>query len=135
MSWIWLCYLFDDGRSTTSHERNKGIRWAEDHTLCVQEKNAREKEIGYVYMQDLFNVVCPLQLTMVFLFLHKAVAEERKNNEHASKGIRKNVLKARLIIRNLSFQVDWATWESKTEGGEDRLMTLTLLLNSAQRMI
>lgn len=50
------------------------------------------------------------------IFPHEALAEEKKKDENKSKGIRKNVLKARLIIRNLSFQVQWTTWESKTEG-------------------
>lgn len=59
---------------------------------------------------------------MIFLFPHEALAEEKKKDENKSKGIRKNILKARLIIRNLSFQVQWATWESKM-GGEDTLIT------------
>lgn len=48
MSWIWLCHVFNDGRFTTSHERNKRIRWTEDYAMCVKEKNTREEEIGYV---------------------------------------------------------------------------------------
>ncbi|XP_011605241.2 RNA-binding protein 28 isoform X1 [Takifugu rubripes] len=48
-------------------------------TLCVSKKKMHEKK-------------------------KPALDMEKKKNEHAPKGIRKNVLKARLIIRNLSFQ-------------------------------
>lgn len=75
---------------------------------------------------------CTLYLTIIFLFLYEALAEEKKN-EDKSKGIRKNVLKARLIIRNLSFQVLWATWESKTEGEEDIFLTDSCLVFTVLR--
>lgn len=54
MSWVWLCHLFNDGRCTTSHERNKRIRWTEDYTMRVKEENKREKEIGYVCIKAYF---------------------------------------------------------------------------------
>lgn len=91
-------------------------------TLCVSKKKIHEKKKSGMY-KVIFRITCTLYLTMIFLFPHEALAEEKKKNEDKSKGIRKNVLKARLIIRNLSFQVQWATWESKTEGGEDTLIT------------
>lgn len=53
----------------------------------------------------IFHIARTTHLTVLFLFLHEALDMEKKKNEHAPKGIRKNVLKARLIIRNLSFQV------------------------------
>lgn len=91
-------------------------------TLCVSKKKIHEKKKSGMY-KVIFRIACTLYLTMIFLFPHEALAEEKKKTEDNSKGIRKNVLKARLIIRNLSFQVQWATLESKTEGGEDTLIT------------
>lgn len=87
-------------------------------TLCVSKKKIHEKKKSGMY-KFIFRIDCTLYLTIILLFPHEALAEENKKNEDKSKGIRKNVLKARLIIRNLSFQVQWATWESKTDRGED----------------
>lgn len=101
-------------------------------TLCVSKKKIHEKKKSGKY-KVIFRVTCTLYLPMISLFPHEAVAEEKKNNEDKSKGIRKNVLKARLIIRNLSFQVQWATWESKTEGGEDTLITDSCLVLTVLR--
>lgn len=117
MSWIWLCHLFNDGRFATSHEGDKRIRWTEDYAMFVKEKNKRQKEVWYVCIKS-SRIACSVYLKMIFLLSHEALAEEKKKDEDKSKGIRKNVLKARLIIRNLSFQVRWATWESKAKGGQ-----------------
>lgn len=87
-------------------------------TLCVSKKKIHEKKKSGMY-KIMLMIACTPYLTMIVLFPHEALAEEKKKVEDKSKGIRKNVLKARLIIRNLSFQVQWSTWESETEGGED----------------
>lgn len=97
-------------------------------TLCVSKKKIHEKKKSGM-LKVIFRESRTLYLTMIFP--HEDLAEEKKKNENKSKGIRKNVLKARLIIRNLSFQVQWTTWESKTEGEDtliaDSYLVLTVL--------
>lgn len=75
-------------------------------TLCVSKKKIHAKKKSGMY-KVIFRIDCTLYLIILFLFPHEALTEENKKNEDKSKGIRKNVLKARLIIRNLSFQVGY----------------------------
>lgn len=85
-------------------------------SVCVAKKKIHDKRKTGVYVclksciRELMHCFYLITVLMIMLwtFFHsapKATAGAPKGNEQKSTGFRKKTLKARLIIRNLSFQV------------------------------
>lgn len=120
MSGIWLCDFFHGRRCTASLERNKRLRWTEALYLTGKEEDERQEEIRYscrpttlkrFHTMSTYNLsfyLAPKEPEPVAEPVAAPVAAP-KEPEEKSKGFKKKNLKSRLIIRNLSFKVPYAT--------------------------
>lgn len=115
MSGVWVCHIFHGGRCTASLKRNQRLRRTEADPDCGEEQNQRQKQKRF---DDIFqnwqqDESCAFVVTFhLFLSAPTEAGTAPEENQQKSKGSRKKLLKARLIIRNLSFKVQYAAWMS-----------------------
>lgn len=109
MSGIWICHIFDGGRCAASLEGNKRIRREEAFPVCGEKESQRQKEdrsVGINAVLMLTQLISASHNLVNVLYLAaKEPAAATEKNEQQFKGLRKKQMKARLIIRNLSFKV------------------------------
>lgn len=117
MSGLRLCYLLDGGGHAASYEGDQRLRWPEDLSQCRKEEAAGPEKSRWEQRRVDHRVPNAHLYPPVLILVNsqyiqlgpkEAPAKDTANNESFS-GSRKNKLKSRLIIRNLSFKVSLQT--------------------------